>query len=86
MSNCCDSSYYRTPYNVNYQNLYCNLAQTADTNLQNMITSGWSYHRVAQPPQGVDRPRTVKEGYCNCVSKLVNTPMVLKYKEDSRFC
>ena len=81
MSNCCDSSYYRTPYNVNYQNLYCNLAQTADTNLQNMITSGWSYRRVPE-----SRSLPVKEGYCNCVSKLVNTPMVLRYKEDSRFC
>ena len=46
MNNCCDSSYYRTPYNIRYQNLYCSLAQEADTNLQTVITSGWSYKKI----------------------------------------
>lgn len=81
MSNCCDSSYYKTPFNVRYQNLYCNLAQQADTDVKTMVTSGWSYI-----PSNRVNGNVVKEGYCNCVSKLVNTPMVLRYKEDSRFC
>lgn len=81
MSNCCNSSYYRTPYNVQYQNLYCNLAQSADTNLQNVVTSGWSYNRNLQR-----LPRYIKENFCNCNSRLVNTPMALTYKEDSRSC
>lgn len=83
MSNCCDSSYYRTPYNVQYQNLYCNLSQSADTNLQTVITSGWSYNKFGGK-KGVSK--NIKENYCNCNSRLVNTPMELAYKEDSRFC
>lgn len=90
MSNCCDSSYYRTPFNVNYQNLYCNLAQSADTNLQNVITSGWSYNKLSGKMAVSEIPsvavKNIKENYCNCVSRLVNTPMVMAYKEDSRFC
>jgi hypothetical protein len=63
-SNCCDSSYYRTPFNIKYQDMYCNLAQKVDTDLKKVITSGWSYGRLA-----------TTEGYCNCNSRLVNTPM-----------
>jgi len=64
-NNCCDTSYYRTPYNVQYQNLYCNLAQAADTNLQNVVTSGWSYNK------------DVKENYCGCGNSRVynDSPM-----------
>ena len=81
MNNCCDSSYYRTPYNIRYQNLYCSLAQEADTNLQTVITSGWSYKKNLQR-----NTQQVKENYCNCKSRLVNTPMELAYKENSRNC
>ena len=70
MNNCCDSSFYRTSYNINYQNVYCNKAQSADTNLQNVVTSGWSMNR-----------KKIVENYCNCDSRLVNTPMALKYKQ-----
>lgn len=67
-NNCCDTSYYRTPYNVEYQNLYCNLAQSADTNLQNVITSGWSYNKE------------VKENYCGCgFSKVYNDAPMAEY-------
>jgi hypothetical protein len=69
--NCCDDSFYRTKYNVNYQNLYCNLAQKSDTNIKDIVTSGWSYNKMMGK----------KENYCNCNSRLVNTPMQLRYKE-----
>lgn len=77
--NCCDTSYYRTPYNIQMQKLYCDKAQAADTNVKTMVTSGWSYNRLTPKAQ-------LRENYCNCDTRLVNTPMVLKYKQDSMFC
>ena len=52
----CDTSYYRTPYNIQMQKLYCNMAQKADTDLSRVITSGWSY----------DRSKASVENYCGC--------------------
>jgi len=57
MNNCCDNSFYRTAYNKNYQNVYCNLAQSAKTNLQNVVTSGWSMDKQ------------LRENYGGCVMK-----------------
>lgn len=75
-NNCCDSSYYRTPYNVNYQKLYCNLAQSADTNLQNVVTSGYSYRRAKQP---------IVENYCGCgFSRVYNDSPMAEYYQGSR--
>lgn len=76
--NCCDTSYYRTPFNIQYQNLYCNLAQSADTNLQNVITSGYSYDRLYKPD--------IKENYCGCGFTKVynNTPMAEYYTSNNR--
>lgn len=82
-NNCCDSSYYRTPYNVNYQNLYCNLAQSADTNLENVITSGYSYNKqMGKKPESV----SVRENYCGCgFTKVYNdAPMAEYYDKDRR--
>lgn len=76
--NCCDSSYYRTPYNVASQDLYCNLAQSADTNLQNVITSGYSYMKQTKKiPESVE----VRENYCGCGSSRVynDSPMAEYY-------
>jgi hypothetical protein len=52
MNNCCDNSFYRTAYNKNYQNVYCNLAQSAKTNLQNVVTSGWSMNKQLRENYG----------------------------------
>ena len=82
-SNCCDSSYYRTPFNVKYQDMYCNLAQKADTNLKTVVTSGYSY--------------PVKEGYriggcdsgcgCGCgLSKVyLDHPMAEYYSHPNAY-
>ena len=56
--NCCNASFYRTPYNVQLQNMYCNMAQNADTKLENVVTSGNTYIRKKR--------QEVKEGYCGC--------------------
>lgn len=76
----CDTSYYRTPYNIQMQDLYCNMAQRADTDLSRVVTSGWSYDRFRQQPQ--PQPQKV-ENYCNCNSRAVNTPMNLDYREEN---
>ena len=77
-NNCCDSSYYRTPFNVNYQNLYCNLAQSADTNLQDMVTSGYSYNRSKNT-------RTIRENYCGCgFSRVYNDSPMAEYYNGGR--
>lgn len=75
MNNCCDNSFYRTAYNKNYQNVYCNLAQSAKTNLQNVVTSGWSMNKQ------------IRENYCGCgLSKVyLNTPMVEGYEKPYKF-
>ena len=76
--NCCDDSFYRTKYNVNYQNLYCNLAQKSDTNISDTVTSGWSYNKAHQD---------VKENYCGCgFSRVyVDTPMAENYEPNYKF-
>ena len=73
MNNCCQSNFYRTPFNINYQNLYCPMAQSAPTDLNKVVTSGWSYNRMKKMP--------ITENYCNCVSRVVNTPMNLQYRQ-----
>lgn len=87
MSCNCPTNFYKTPYNKNYQTLYCNQAQKADTALgDNVITSGWSYLKMNGGAGQASPLKPIFEPFCNCNSRLVNTPMVLKYKEDSRFC
>ena len=95
MNNCCDNSFYRTAYNKNYQNVYCNLAQSAKTNLQNVVTSGWSMNKQLRenygscgggmPKNNYDAP--IVENYCGCgLSKVyLNTPMIEGYEKPYKF-
>lgn len=75
MSGICNPGFYQTRYNKGYQTLYCERAQQVDTDLSKAVTSGVSFAKAASAPR-------VVEGYCLCNSVLVNTPMMLKYKEE----
>ena len=79
ISNMFDKITTETPYNVNYLNLDCNLAQSADTNLEN-VTAGYSYNReMVKKPESV----SFRENYCSCgFTKVYNDALTAEYYDD----
>ena len=88
----CNSNNYainNSQYNMNMQQVYCNLTQQANTNLSKVITSGVSLARAFAQPE-------IKEGFCqtcggrnpvmverfeNCPTDFLNSEYNKKYQK-----